>query len=70
MSRRVWLKDADWTYTVRATVRQLTVWQRAADFLGLSIPVYVATAATRYGQSLERKVTRALRRAAKQEQGE
>lgn len=61
MSRRMWPYDADWKFNVRATVKQVTVWRRAADFLGMPIPVYLAHAATRYAKNLERRVNRIMK---------
>lgn len=67
----MWPHDATWNYTVRGTVRQITAWHRAAEFLGIPVPVYLATAATRYAKNLERRVNRIMKKLdqEKQEQG-
>ncbi len=61
MSRRKWPHDATWSYTVRATPRQLTVWQRAADFCGTDIAVYLAHAGTKFAAILERRINRVMK---------
>ena len=61
MSRRKWPHDASWSFTVKATPRQLTVWQRAADFCGTDIAVYLAHAGTKFSAILERRIRRVMK---------
>lgn len=62
MSRRMWPWDAEWKFNVRATLKQVTVWRQAANFLGMPIPVYLAHAGTRYAKNLERRVNRVMKK--------